>query len=253
MKQLVIEGRPFKIKVSKNLIQSQKELDWYFQEGEAALGIKSNFDTLIRALQSSGQHEEVDAEEQLAAQIDAKRSMSFESIMKSAGKYNKIDTKFKKLKPHTQQIFQHFYREKQFDKSIEQYFGAGLCLVELTPTFKKVDKNIDELKHSIIHQKGVMAKIKEEVKEMYLSALLEYKINNDGNWISLQELSDKINDDEPILNASNKQTIVKHLRRLEIKNQVVLVDAKAGGKTLVNLSKLLEIFPDFLEAQSRLH
>lgn len=174
---MIIEVRPFKIKVPNKLERAQRELDWFFHEGDSACGIKSNFDSFIRACKTSASHEETDAEDQLVSYIDNKYNKTFDNIMHGAGKYSTIDRRFRKLSYHAQRVLQTFYYEKQYDKSVEQFFGKGIELVRLSPSFSTLKSDVESLKKFICNKKKkkeILAQIKREVRDMYLSSLEEY-------------------------------------------------------------------------------
>lgn len=177
---LILEKRPFKIEIPDKLKKAKEDLDWFFYQGESQCGVQSNFNALIRALKNSTTHQEESAEDQLISMIDGRgpfRQRDFQSIMDSTSKYRKVLSRYQKLSSHSKLILELFYYEKQYDISVELFFGAGITLIPQTKTFQKIkDKidNLDELKNFIIHDRRRMQKIKKEIIEMFLTVLNEY-------------------------------------------------------------------------------
>lgn len=179
-KAMVLEKRPFEtITVPETLTKVKKDLDWFFYQGEADCGVKSNFNALIRALKFSTTHQEESAEDQLVSMIDKQRD--FQSIIDSTSKYRKILSKYQKLSSHSKLVLEAFYYEKQYDISVELFFGAGITLIPQTKTFLKLNStikekvtNLDQLKNFILHDRRRMNKIKKEITEMFIDALTEF-------------------------------------------------------------------------------
>lgn len=174
-KQLILEKRPWKVEIPDKLKKAKEEVDWFFYQGEASCGVQSNFNALIRALKNSTSHQEESAEDQLVSLIDKQRD--FQSIMDSTSKYRKILSKYQKLSTRSKVILESFYDEKQYDISVELFFGAGIGLIPYTDTFQKIkDKinSLDKLKNFIIHDRRRMHKIKKEIMQMFQAAINEY-------------------------------------------------------------------------------
>lgn len=179
-KQLILERRPWKIEIPDKFKKAKEELDWFFQQGEASCGVQSNFNALIRALKNSTTHQEESAEDQLISMIDRSiRQKDLQSIMDATCKYRKILAKYQKLSKTSKIILEAFYHEKQYDISVELFFGPGIGLIPYTNTFQKIkDKinSLDELKNFIIHDRRRMQKIKKEIMEMFQVAINEYDV-----------------------------------------------------------------------------
>lgn len=186
-KNLVLENRPFAVKVPTELMAAQRDLNWFFYQGESDCGVKSNFDALIRALKFSTTHQDESAEDQLISLVDKQRD--FQSVMDSTKKYRKIFSIYRQLSKSSKVILENFYYEKQFDTSVELFFGGGISLIPMTPTFKKMQNiqfakkinNLDELKNHIIHDRRRMTKIKNEITELYFSAVSEFNEKKGNN------------------------------------------------------------------------
>lgn len=167
-------ARPFSFTdIPKELKQSQKELDWFFYEGESSCGLTSNHEALM--FQMAGSIGVSDITEQFVEYIDKKRSQ--EQIFRSVSKYRKINNKFNKLPVITQRTLELFYYEQQFDRSLEGHFGPGLKLVPHTKAFNDLPKqwqNHEKLKYCLIHQRKLIDRMKKEVKELYLQSLKQY-------------------------------------------------------------------------------
>lgn len=169
--------RPFgNVPIPKELKKVHQELSWLYQEGESNCGIQSNFNAMIKALKTSATHQETSAEDQLNALIDHQHS--FDHILRSTSKWKKIMNKFQSLSPHSKNTLEYFFYEKQYDVSVEMFFGQGAALIPYTATFQEkfIDKIVDlnQLKYHIIHDSRRMKKIKSEIAELYISALQEY-------------------------------------------------------------------------------
>jgi hypothetical protein len=177
-KALILERRPWKVQVADPFRSAKEDLDWFFHRGESECGVQSNFNALIRALKFSTTHQEESAEDQLISMIDGRsREKDLQSIMDGTRKYRKILARYQKLSIKSQFILQNFYYEKQYDISVELFFGAGINLIPHTATFQKIKNkvdNLDQLKNLIIHDRRRMQKIKKEIAEMFLTALAEY-------------------------------------------------------------------------------
>lgn len=174
-KNLVLENRPFTVKVPIELTAAQRDLNWFFYQGESDCGVRSNFDALIRALKFSTTHQDETAEDQLIALVDKQRD--FQSVMDSTKKYRRILSTYQKLSSTSKVILENFYYEKQFDTSVELFFGGGISLIPMTSTFKKLEKKVtslDDLRNFIIHDRRRMTKIKNEIIELYFSAVSEF-------------------------------------------------------------------------------
>lgn len=172
---LLLENRPFLVKVPSELNSAQRDLDWFFRQGESDCGVKSNFDALIRALKFSTSHQDETAEDQLINSIDKQRS--FQSIMDGTHRYRRVLSSYQKISKTAKVILENFYYEKQFDTSVELFFGAGISLIPMTNTFKKLESKIntlDDLKNFILHDRRRMNKIKTEITTLYFSAVKEY-------------------------------------------------------------------------------
>ena len=167
----IINSRPFKFIVPKELKGAQEDLDWLFQHGEAALGVKSNFDALISAKLCHAAYEEANAEDQLLEFIDNKRDkeLTKQSILNNTTKYRSIYCIYTQMSKVSQNILEHFYYEKQYGKEIEQSFGAGIGLIPFTKTFDKLKiNNVNSINDS------TKQKLRKEIKNLYVFALEEY-------------------------------------------------------------------------------
>lgn len=176
-KKLTLLKRPFNnVVIPAELLKSHKELCWLYQEGESSCGVKSNFNSMIRALKTSASHQDETAEDQLCALIDHQRSLT--DIFKSSRQWRNIIYSLEVLPSKSKAIIEYFFYEKQFDPSVEMFFGQGIALITLTPTFKSkfstTITNLNQLKHHIIHDQRRMLKIKKEISELYLQALTDY-------------------------------------------------------------------------------
>lgn len=165
--------RPFVFLTSDLLKPFHEELQYFFQQSDAACEISSNYQAFLFAMVNSCSISS--AEEQLLDCLDKRRSE--EDKLKSIGKNRTINNKFVQLSAYDQRVLSYFFYEQQFDRSLEAHFGQGIKLIPLTKSFKKLPvqwQNLNKLQFVLIHERKLIDKIKKEVSEIYLTVLEKY-------------------------------------------------------------------------------
>lgn len=162
------------LKADKLIAKAKKDLDWFFNEAEAAMGVKSNFDAFIQACKYSTSHQDEVDNKAFAEMLEVQTSQN--SIFASAGKYNKIFNIYFKLSPKQKVILEAYYEARQFNSDLAKSFGPGIGLIPFTKTGQTFSKMLLRSSGEVFTRefKKNLLKLQREVETLYNDALFAF-------------------------------------------------------------------------------
>lgn len=163
--------RPFTYIPPPHLQPAHDDLCYLFQSGDAFCGIASNYSAMKEKMVCKSSNTPSNAQI-----IDCLDERTSETITRNKiNRARSIGQKFNQLTAKQKHIAQLFFYEQQFNSELENYFGMGMKLILLTPSWQKVKQKINCIdsinpKHNI----NLMEHLKKEISELYLSVLESY-------------------------------------------------------------------------------
>lgn len=156
------------------LEKAKKELFWFFNEAEAAMGVKSNFDAFIQACKYSMSHQDEFDKTAFSEMLMSQTTQN--SILVATGRERKILKAYSKLSSKQKIVLEAYYEERNFNSALAKSFGPGIGLIPFTKTgqtFSKVllrepgEAFVREFKKNVI-------KVQKDVSALYEDAVIAF-------------------------------------------------------------------------------
>jgi hypothetical protein len=158
---------------NKSSINHQKDLEWLFWQSESAMGIKSNFDSFIRACKYSTNHQDEVDSKAFAEMLQS--STETINIMEATKRERKIMKAYHSLSVQNQQVLEAYYESRQYATALKD-FGPGAGLIPFTTTGRELTRLmiVDPKKFEANKLKDLSVKLRREVDALYQHALSCY-------------------------------------------------------------------------------
>lgn len=164
--------------------ESIADLEWLFYESESALGIQSNFSSLIHALKFSTAHQK-EFDRQAFNEAIQVQSRGYD-LLKAIGRERNIHRIYQKLSKRTQIILEAYYADGQFDAVVSRDFGPGIGLIPYTAAGKELSRialQDSEGANQALRNayKKLRIVLKKQVQDMHTKAVEEYTALANGD------------------------------------------------------------------------
>ncbi|MRG98226.1 hypothetical protein [Polyangium spumosum] len=148
------------------------------------MGVVSNFGAFIGHMMGAGGPETpknrrapIDewwsAEDQLVAALDRKRTQ--DQIFRATSKARKIHARFVRLPPTDRLFLDAFFRERQYERSLEGLFGSGIGAIPFAKSAPLLPtRDVDQLHKYIASHHKVIERVRGEVHARYAATLRRY-------------------------------------------------------------------------------
>lgn len=159
-----------------------KELEWFFYECEAAMGIKSTYGAFIEACKYSSKERLYDTsavkdviEMKSFAELCQNNTTAYD-ILAATQKNRKVLKNYQQLSAQDKEVLEAYYEERQFDSDLAKAFGPGLGLIPLTSFGQEFCKLLlrESNQNFTIEFRKNRVKIRKEVDKLYNRAIDNY-------------------------------------------------------------------------------